>query len=57
MVQQYPPDGLCHYLYYAHVFIHRNAVRATRVASSYMVFVARLRNYTLTQGGLAFDIR
>lgn len=57
--KMYPMDGLCHYLFYTHVFIHSNfsEIRSTRIVTSFNVFQERMLKYRKTQGGLSFDVR
>lgn len=62
----FPPDGLCHYLYYTHVFVATivddraltsHYVRATRITASFNAFKDALKRYKKTEGGLSFDIK
>ncbi|XP_077544634.1 uncharacterized protein LOC144157727 [Haemaphysalis longicornis] len=53
----YPPDGLCHYLYYTHIFIAGPELRSTESIHSYRTFKNVVKKYQTTRGGLAFDHR
>ncbi|KAK8786473.1 hypothetical protein V5799_023752 [Amblyomma americanum] len=54
----YPPEGLCHYLYYADLFVHKEEIVAAEIEESFEAFKTQFRtNYRRTEGGLAFDIR
>ncbi|KAH8027706.1 hypothetical protein HPB51_007256 [Rhipicephalus microplus] len=64
--KMFPPDGLCHYLYYTHVFVATivddrpvtsHYVRATRITASFDAFKDALKRYKKTEGGLSFDIK
>ncbi|XP_077524249.1 uncharacterized protein LOC144135462 [Amblyomma americanum] len=53
----YPPDGLCHYLYYGLVFVVEEQVRATTSPVSYDAFLSVARGYNVTGAGIAFHTR
>lgn len=64
----YPKDGLCHYLFYTHVFIYENetkeekkppiiTVASSRIVVSFNVFKQQILKYKKTEGGLSFDVR
>ncbi|KAH7972628.1 hypothetical protein HPB52_014261 [Rhipicephalus sanguineus] len=57
----YPPDGLCHYLYYTHVYIREKEsafhVMARGILASFTVFKDKVKEYSKTEGGLSFDIK
>ncbi|KAL1415873.1 hypothetical protein MTO96_028473 [Rhipicephalus appendiculatus] len=59
--KMYPTDGLCHYLYYTHVYIidveRKFYVRGKRIPASFTVFKEAVKKYSKTEAGLSFDVK
>lgn len=58
-LKMYPRDGLCHYLFYTHVFVYTNKtivnVQSTTITASFRVFQEVMARSRKTEGGLSFD--
>lgn len=53
----YPPDGLCHHIYYRDVAVVRGVLVGIEIMSSWEMFKMVMMKYTKTSGGIAFDVR
>lgn len=53
----YPKDGLCDYIFYTDVYIYNIDVTSTKVLRSFEMFKTKIKQYSLTEGGVSFDIR
>ncbi|KAH6940469.1 hypothetical protein HPB50_000076 [Hyalomma asiaticum] len=53
----YPPDGLCHHIYYRDVAVVHGALIGVEIMSSWEMFKMVMMKYTKTSGGMAFDVR
>ncbi|KAH7942347.1 hypothetical protein HPB49_023212 [Dermacentor silvarum] len=58
-IMKFPPDSLCDYIFYTHVFVNPNysELQSTTGNTSFSVFVKKILSYTHTTGGLSFDIQ
>ncbi|KAH7971405.1 hypothetical protein HPB49_023571 [Dermacentor silvarum] len=53
----YPPDGLCHYLFYWNVVVTNATMKGVEVSISWDVFKMQMRKLRKTSGGISFDAR
>ncbi|KAL1470512.1 hypothetical protein MTO96_040374 [Rhipicephalus appendiculatus] len=53
----YPPDGLCNYLFYTHVFVYNGSLVGVDVDASWKQFIKQSASLSATAGGIGFDAR
>ncbi|XP_065304016.1 uncharacterized protein [Dermacentor albipictus] len=53
----YPPDGLCHCLFYWNVVVSGGTMRGVEVSTSWEVFKKEMIKHKNTSGGISFDSR
>ncbi|XP_065294921.1 uncharacterized protein [Dermacentor albipictus] len=53
----YPPDGLCHFLFYWNVVVSGGTMRGVEVSTSWDVFKKEMIKRKNTSGGISFDSR
>ncbi|XP_075527624.1 uncharacterized protein LOC142559833 [Dermacentor variabilis] len=53
----YPPDGLCHYLFYWNVVVSGGIMRGVDVSLSWEIFKNETARLKKTSGGISFDSR
>ncbi|KAH6925902.1 hypothetical protein HPB50_011817 [Hyalomma asiaticum] len=53
----YPPDGLCNYLFYTHVFVYNSSLAGIHVEESWQRFKEQVASRTATPAGISFDAR
>ncbi|XP_065303991.1 uncharacterized protein [Dermacentor albipictus] len=53
----YPPDGLCHYLFYWNVVVRNGTMRGVDVSLSWKIFKHETARLKKTSGGISFDAR
>nr|XP_050037129.2 uncharacterized protein LOC126533959 [Dermacentor andersoni] len=53
----YPPDDLCNYVFYTDVVVVKNSLYGIEADASWKQFKKHMKTYTVTQGGISFDVR
>ncbi|XP_072145567.1 uncharacterized protein [Dermacentor andersoni] len=58
-IKGFPPDSLCDYIFYTHVYVHPNSseVLSSNYASTYRMFLDNMLSYAKTEGGISFNVR